>query len=86
MMENRYTIIGYANGCKPCAEAKKLLEERGESFEFYPVEEHPVLKRFVLGYGAKTLPQVFLNGHLIGGRDELKDLLHQMTINPEVFE
>lgn len=79
-MTDRYTIIGYARGCDPCAEAKKLLEERGLPFEFYSVEEHPVLKSFVLGYGATTLPQVFINGHLIGGRDELKDLLRAREV------
>lgn len=77
-MQEVYTIIGYAEGCRPCNQAKDLLRERGLSFEFYPVEEHPVLKRFVVGYGATTLPQVFLNGHLIGGRDELKAFLHLM--------
>lgn len=43
------------------------------------LDDHPSLKTFAVESGLKTVPQVFLNGHLIGGHDETVDYLHQLA-------
>lgn len=59
-------------GCPFCVQAKALLTERG----FNPVElslEHKVRGRVIGALSGKgTVPQVFINGELIGGLDDLK--------------
>jgi len=59
-------------GCPFCIEAKALLAEKG----YDPVEiplEHKVRSRIIGAVSGKgTAPQVFINGTLIGGLDDLK--------------
>ncbi|ARP95399.1 glutathione peroxidase [Bordetella genomosp. 13] len=59
-------------GCPFCIEAKDLLESRGYS----PVEiplEHKVRGRVIGAVSGKgTAPQVFINGTLVGGLEDLK--------------
>ncbi|WP_144635607.1 glutathione peroxidase [Bordetella genomosp. 13] len=59
-------------GCPFCIDAKALLEARG----YAPVEiplEHKVRGRVIGAVSGKsTAPQVFINGALIGGLEELK--------------
>jgi len=62
-------------GCPFCIEAKGLLESRGYS----PIEiplEHKVRGRVIGAVSGKaTAPQVFINGSLIGGLEDLKAYL-----------
>ena len=60
------------DGCQYCAQAKKLLEERGFGYAEIPLS-HKVRSR-ALGAiaSAQTVPQVFVNGERIGGLEELK--------------
>jgi peroxiredoxin/glutaredoxin len=55
-------------GCIHCARAKKLLEERGVAFAELPVSPR-VLRALP---GARTTPQVFIDGAHIGGADDLE--------------
>lgn len=59
-------------GCPFCVEAKDLLESRG----YTPVEiplEHKVRGRVIGAVSGKsTAPQVFINGTLVGGLEDLK--------------
>jgi len=59
-------------GCPFCIEAKALLAEKG----YDPVEiplEHKVRSRIIGAVSGKgTAPQVFINGTLIGGLEDLK--------------
>lgn len=59
-------------GCQFCTEAKGLLAQKGYDYIEVPLE-HKNRGR-VLGAisGALTAPQIFINGKLIGGLDELK--------------
>lgn len=59
-------------GCQYCAKAKVLLRERGYDFVEIPLD-HKVRGR-ALGAiaGARTVPQVFINGERIGGWEELE--------------
>jgi glutaredoxin-like protein len=59
-------------GCQYCAKAKLLLKERGYDYVEMPLE-HKVRSK-VLGAiaGARTVPQVFVNGVHIGGWEDLE--------------
>jgi len=71
----KWVIFGRP-GCGYCVEAMDLLKAKGQQFEYFNVREYPVLKVFMDVSGIPpTVPQVFLNGHLIGGFEELKTVL-----------
>lgn len=73
-MEN-WVIFG-TKECPWCLKAIDLLKERDKQFEYFDIHQYPVLKVFMEVSGMKrTVPQVFLNGHLIGGYDTLADYL-----------
>ena len=62
--------------CPFCHKAKELLRKKGQNFSEIDVEKDPeklkeMLKR---SRGRKTVPEIFIDGELIGGFDELRDL------------
>ncbi|PCH78047.1 MAG: glutaredoxin 3 [Planctomycetota bacterium] len=62
--------------CPYCSMAKRLFESKGHSFEEINLSEHPertdeMLKR---SGGRMTVPEIFINGKLIGGYDALAEL------------
>jgi glutaredoxin-like protein len=60
-------------GCQSCAKAKTLLTELGYDYAEVPLP-HTTRSRIVGAVaGAKTVPQVFINGKHIGGLDALED-------------
>lgn len=59
-------------GCQYCAKAKTLLTELGYNYAEIPLT-HTVRSKIVGAVtGEKTVPQVFINGTLIGGLVELE--------------
>ncbi len=63
----RDVVLFTKPGCGHCARARRLLEERG--LEWEEVRATPRNLRAVSGN--TTTPQVFIDGALIGGADEL---------------
>ncbi len=60
-------------GCQFCARAKALLEDLGYDYAEVPLP-HTTRSRIVGAVaGAKTVPQVFINGRHIGGLEALED-------------
>ena len=59
-------------GCSFCAEATSLLTEKGYDYIELPLENKNRGKILGAISGNLTAPQVFINGKLIGGLDELK--------------
>jgi glutaredoxin-like protein len=59
-------------GCQYCAKAKSLLTELGYDYAEIPLAHASRSKVVGAIAGAKTVPQVFVNGSLIGGLDELE--------------
>ncbi len=61
-------------GCGYCAKAKALLHELG--YDYAEVALPHTTRTKVVGAiaGAQTVPQVFINGRLIGGLEELEKL------------
>lgn len=62
--------------CPFCIRAKALLKSKGVEFEEIDVTDDPVLreKMVKLAGGRRTVPEIFINGGIIGGYDELRAL------------
>ncbi len=62
-------------GCPHCARAKTLLTDAG--FEYVEVPLGHTIRSKAVGAisGGKTVPQVFINGRLIGSADDLEQYL-----------
>ncbi len=71
------TVEIYSKGwCPYCRMAKRLLEEKGQAFVEFDVELEPdkydeMLER---SQGRYTVPEIFIDGDLIGGFDDLRAL------------
>jgi glutaredoxin-like protein len=59
-------------GCQYCARAKTLLNELGYEYAEVPLPHTTRSKVVGAIAGAKTVPQVFVNGEHIGGLEELE--------------
>jgi glutaredoxin-like protein len=60
------------SGCPHCARAKALLTEAGIEYEALELNKDYSDRTLRAVTAATTFPQVFLNGELIGGADELE--------------
>ena len=59
--------------CPYCMRAKALLQSKGVKFEEIDVTDNPELRAQMvnLAGGRQTVPEIFINGEIIGGCDEL---------------
>jgi glutaredoxin 3 len=79
----------YTTGyCPFCVRAKKLLKNKGIPFEEIDVTDDDELReRMVeLSGGRRTVPEIFINGKIIGGFDELKALNDGGQLDPLLAE
>lgn len=62
--------------CPFCTRAKALLRSKGVAFKEIDVGGDPELreKMIELAGGRRTVPEIFINGQIIGGYDELRAL------------
>ena len=61
--------------CGPCSSAKRLLTERGFSFEEIDIEEKGMSREDLFDItGGRTVPQIVADGKTIGGFDDLQIL------------
>ena len=70
-------------GCPHCAKAKEMLEQAGFTYVEFPLEDsvrNTVVRALS---GRETVPQIFLNGELIGGADDLEERLYGASGPPE---
>ncbi|KEI65383.1 glutaredoxin-like protein [Planktothrix agardhii NIVA-CYA 126/8] len=58
-------------GCPYCARAKALLKERGIAFEEIVLGKEITTKSLQAVTGSTTVPQLFIDGKLIGGSEDL---------------
>ncbi len=61
-------------GCPFCAEAKEILNKNGVQFEEHVLGKDYSVKTLVAVSGKTSVPQVFMNGKLVGGNEELQKL------------
>ena len=72
-----YTIYSKPN-CSFCLQAKQLLEMEQQPFEYKNLGTHYSLDELMtLSPDAKSFPQVFKDGVLIGGFSDLAEYLKQ---------
>ena len=67
-------IVVYATGwCPYCVRARALLERKGLPFREIKVDEDPAQRQAMLARsgGRRTVPQIFVGDHHVGGFDEL---------------
>jgi glutaredoxin 3 len=69
-------IIYTTLGCPYCVRAKALLDRLGASYQEIDVSSDPILRQKMVerAGGRMTVPQIFINGALIGGCDDLYTL------------
>jgi glutaredoxin 3 len=62
--------------CPFCVRAKALLKSKGVEFEEIDVTDDPDLREKMVerAGGRRTVPEIFINGKIIGGYDELRAL------------
>jgi glutaredoxin 3 len=67
-------IVMYSTGwCPYCLRARGLLERKGLPFREIKVDEDPAEREAMLARsgGRRTVPQIFVGEHHVGGFDEL---------------
>ncbi|NJO77209.1 MAG: glutathione peroxidase [Cyanobacteria bacterium RM1_2_2] len=65
-------------GCPFCARAKALLQQQGVPYEEITLGKQVTTRSLKAVTGATTVPQVFIDGRLIGGSDELATYLKEL--------
>ena len=61
--------------CGYCTRAKMLLENRGLDYEEVRMDTNPAFRdKLVELCGRWTVPQIFIDGHHVGGYSELSEL------------
>jgi len=65
------------HGCPHCQRAKELLREKGVPFEAVHLGDELTMQGVKAASGTATVPQVFIDGRLIGGTDQLAAYLQQ---------
>ncbi|MBD0345381.1 MAG: glutathione peroxidase [Coleofasciculus sp. Co-bin14] len=67
-------------GCQFCARAKAALTERGIDYEEIVLGKDASLRSLRAATGATTVPQVFIDGKLIGGSEALDEYLRAQQV------
>ena len=63
------------SSCPACDLAKQILSQKGVSFEEFIMDDKPEeLKALMNKTNMRTVPQIFINDHLIGGCSDMIDL------------
>jgi glutaredoxin-like protein len=65
------------DGCRFCARARALLQQRGFRFEEIRLGREVTERSLRAVTGASSVPQVYVNGRHIGGSDELEAWLRE---------
>lgn len=89
-VSDAYTMLNYINpqaakpkyvslfakvGCPFCARAKEMLKEHGIDYEEIVLGKNITTRSLKAFTGATTVPQVFIDGQLIGGSEALAEYL-----------
>jgi glutaredoxin 3 len=67
-------IVMYSSGwCPYCVRARALLERKGLAYREIKIDEDPAHREAMLARsgGRRTVPQIFVGDHHVGGFDDL---------------
>lgn len=73
-MSDAPEIVMYSTGwCPYCVRARALLERKGLAFREIKIDEDPAERDAMLARsgGRRTVPQIFVGDHHVGGFDDL---------------
>lgn len=70
--------------CPYCVRAKALLKHKGVPFTEIDVTDDDELRQKMveMAGGRRTVPEIFINGKIIGGYDELRALEDEGGLDP----
>ncbi len=76
-------VVVYSTAvCPYCVRAKDLLKHKGVSYEEIRVDSDPQqLQEMMQRSQRRTVPQIFIDDHHIGGFDDLAALDHAHELN-----
>ena len=68
-------IIYSGETCPHCSAAKALLKSKNVEYEEIDIRKNPSKAKEMLQKtnGARTIPQIFIGDHLVGGNDQLQE-------------
>jgi len=68
-------IIYSGETCPHCSAAKALLKSKNVEYEEIDIWKDPAKAKEMLQKtnGARTIPQIFIGDHLVGGNDQLQE-------------
>ena len=74
--------------CPYCIRARMLLNDKGVPFEEFDVGADPALRAQMVerAGGRRTVPEIFINGRIIGGFDELYALEQEGRLDAMLAE
>ena len=75
----------YTKGtCPYCARARKLLDDKGVSYDEYEISRDMDKRAEMIerANGRSTVPQIFIDGRHVGGSDDLAELERQGQLDP----
>ena len=77
-------IIYTSNNCPYCINAKSLLERKNQEFHEINVADNQELRMEMMekSGGARTVPQIFIDGKHIGGFDDMAALDQKGELDP----
>ena len=77
-------VLMYSSSlCGFCFRAKRLLDSKGLVYEEISVDGRSEVRQQMMQItGGRTVPQIIINGHAIGGCDELYLLDRQQKLDP----
>ena len=68
-------------GCPHCARAKQLLTAKGLNFEEIELNKNITARSLFAVSGGSTTPQIFIDGALVGGADDLEKYFQPEKVN-----
>ena len=68
-------VIYSGETCPHCSAAKALLKSKNAEYEEIDIWKDPAKAKEMLQKtnGARTIPQIFIGDHLVGGNDQLQE-------------
>jgi len=70
--------------CPYCSRAKRLLEDKGVTYEEYEISAGGEKRQEMIqrAGGRTTVPQIFIDDHHVGGSDDLAALEREGRLDP----
>ena len=76
-------VVWTKSGCPACVNAKRLFDSKKIKYQEKKLGSSPSMQKAfsIATKGAKSIPQIFINGEHIGGFDDLHNLQKRDELN-----